>query len=179
MHLPSYLQCILELGLSSKSRKKSIYTHSTDSITKTFIESLDCKFLFFDIDDTLTSHGGSIHAELSEELNQFSDSHQVVLLTNCGKKREKEHQANIQKYNCKAELWEVGKKPNYRWFFNKLNHYGWPTDKCAFFGDRISMDLWMAYKCNFKHRVHVTTFQKEYNHVLISPVKIIEKWILT
>jgi len=135
---------------------KSIETHEeANPLLKDF------KVLFFDIDDTLNAHGLGLDESCCETLNNYAKSHFVVLLTNCSQKRAQEHGANLMRYQCNAELWPVGRKPNYKWLLTRVLERGWEPRQCAMYGDRPTMDLWCAYRAGFGARFWVQAWARK------------------
>ena len=178
MNLFYYSRCILESLIRSKKSHTSFISQKINFIDFPMIEKLQCKHFFFDIDDTLNTNKAGLNSEVCDLLNQIAQQGDVVLLTNCSQKRKKAHQLNLQKFQCSAQLWDVGKKPNFKWFKSKLIEKKWQDIDCAFFGDRPSMDLWMAYKANVKKIILVEGFTKKSRFGLIHLIRKIESWLI-
>ena len=114
------------------------------------------KYFFFDIDDTLNAHGQGLKLELLEALkSSLPQEARVILLTNCSARRAREHQQCIQGSHLDVELWPVGIKPDYYWLLQALSLRGWNPRECALYGDRPTMDLYLAYQAGFASRVWV------------------------
>jgi predicted HAD superfamily phosphohydrolase YqeG len=143
------------------SRGKGWATHVVQTVQDAELEIVNFKILFFDIDDTLNAHGLGLNEACCELLNQYAKQYSVVLLTNCSQRRAEQHKENLSRFNCEAELWDVGKKPNHRWLRNRLSQKGWLPRNCAMFGDRPTMDLWCAYKAGFGGRFWVHSWAKK------------------
>jgi len=178
MNLVYYSRCILESIVTSKNTRNNIFSRRLDFINSVSVNNLQCKHFFFDIDDTLNTNKAGLNLEICKLLNKFAQKGDVVLLTNCSKKRKENHLSNLQKFQCSAQLWEVGKKPNYNWLNSKLIEKGWISNDCAFFGDRLSMDIWMAYKANIKERILVEGYTKQSTFGLIHLIRKIEAWLI-
>lgn len=95
---------------------------------------------------------------ICRSLNEVAAHKSIVLITNCSKYRRRMHQSILKKYRCKAEIWAVGKKPNYRWIRSQIDDRGWELNECAMFGDRPTMDLWFARRAGFSKVIWVTGF---------------------
>lgn len=122
----------------------------------------DAQHLFFDIDDTLNGHRLGLTEELSRWFSSLKDrGYNVVLLTNCSAARAEQHARRLERWPCGAELWPVGGKPDWRWVEQQLTARAWSVEACAMFGDRPTMDLWMAYRLNFSERIWVRAWGVE------------------
>jgi predicted HAD superfamily phosphohydrolase YqeG len=175
MNLLFYSKFLFECAI--KNNINNLYTHKIDYIKDLDLSQLECRHFLFDIDDTLNINRHGLNESICDELNQYATLGDIVFVTNCSNKRKKQHIQNIQKYKCNAQLWDVGKKPNYRWLIHNINHRGWKTSDCAFFGDRISMDIWMAFKANIKERVYVQGYNNPNKKGIIPIVKKFERWL--
>jgi predicted HAD superfamily phosphohydrolase YqeG len=137
------------------------------------------RHMFFDIDDTLNGHRKGLTPSICEWLNELSrGGKSVVLLTNCSEGRSREHQGRLEQYSCDAELWPVGAKPDHVWLRHRILERGWRVEDCAMFGDRPTMDLWMASKAGFAERIWVRAWglRRKYH----SPLSWIQglEWLL-
>jgi ribonucleotide monophosphatase NagD (HAD superfamily) len=111
--------------------------------------------LFFDIDDTLNAHRLGLNEAIIEKLNKLTQQGKTVaLLTNCSAARAQAHLSQLG-HDSKIELWPVGRKPDYIWLTEAIAQRGWDPKDCAMFGDRPTMDLYVAYKASFGSRVWV------------------------
>jgi ribonucleotide monophosphatase NagD (HAD superfamily) len=123
---------------------------------------LHSSVVFFDIDDTLAAHGDGLNAKLVEQLNFWVEQgKRVILLTNCSLRRQAEHQRRSDKWQGRFEIWPVGKKPNLTWMSEKMLKENILPKDCSMYGDRPTMDIWMAYQLGFKHRVWVQAWGRD------------------
>lgn len=158
MNLKYYVESILAL---LKTKGKNWATHSIDKVEDAEEYLSQFQHLFFDIDDTLNGDGLGLDKKVCDLLDKYSETHDVVLVTNCSSKRAQQHADNLNKFNCKAELWPVGKKPHYPWLKAEVENRGWSLDKSAMFGDRPTMDIWCAYKAGFAGRFWVKSWMQK------------------
>jgi FMN phosphatase YigB (HAD superfamily) len=118
--------------------------------------SLSTPVLFFDIDDTLAEHGLGLSTALVLQLNEWVErGHRVILLTNCSEARAREHRSRREEWRGRFEIWPVGMKPNVRWMKAKMEAEAILPEECSMFGDRPTMDMWMAWQLGFARRVWV------------------------
>lgn len=143
-----------------KSKGQGWATRSIERVQDAESELSKFEVLFFDIDDTLNADKKGLDENCCELLNRYAKSHSVVLLTNCSGARADQHKENLVRFKCQAELWDVGRKPNYLWLKSMVESRGWSVDNCAMFGDRPTMDLWCAYKAGFSGRYWVRSWVK-------------------
>jgi predicted HAD superfamily phosphohydrolase YqeG len=131
--------------------------------------ALEAGHLFFDIDDTLNAHRQGLTKEICCWLNdQMAQGKTVVLLTNCSESRAEEHRQRLLEHDCQAELWPVGAKPDVVWLKKSIDLNGWLVSDCAMYGDRPTMDMWLAMRAGFSERIWVKGWGKNrrYRHPL-------------
>ena len=117
---------------------------------------LSTPVLFFDIDDTLAKHGAGLSSALVLQLNHWVDEgHRVILLTNCSESRAREHRSRRERWGGRFEIWPVGMKPNVSWMRAKMAAEAIVPKDCSMFGDRPTMDMWMAWRLGFTCRIWV------------------------
>lgn len=155
-----------------KSKGSGWATHIVETVQEAEPELSNFRALFFDIDDTLNAHGLGLDEICCKWLNQVSETHSTILLTNCSQKRADQHMRNLKKFQCQAELWDVGKKPNYVWLKSMIEQRGWAVNECAMFGDRPTMDLWCAYQAGFAGRFWVRSWgRKNISNAITEKIK--------
>lgn len=150
-----YAQSLFHLISSPRLFAKEVITSFEDGreISKW---SFSGKHLFFDIDDTLGVHKGGLNADICKELNQLISAGKTVhLITNCSQGRAEEHRSKLREHDCHAEFWQHGLKPDFQWLLGELTTKSMSPSECSFYGDRPTMDLWMAWKAGFGHRVWI------------------------
>jgi hypothetical protein len=155
MRLLRYLQSLIFLLTSPKYFSEKVISSIEESreISKWATPS---QHLFFDIDDTLGIHRGGLNEEICINLNTLvNQGKSVYLLTNCSLSRANEHKDRLKRYQCKATLWPHGQKPDHVWLKQELSSKGLKAEDCSFYGDRPTMDLWMAWKAGFGHRIWI------------------------
>ena len=151
----AYFKALITLIFAPKNCRKWFTRHEPSQDLSNWEMGIQ-KYYFFDIDDTLNGHGqGLTQVLLTHLLQRVPQGSPVVLLTNCSKGRADRHRLQLQAFAGKIELWPVGMKPDYTWLRQALLLRGWEPADCAMFGDRPTMDLYMAYRAGFGCRVWV------------------------
>ena len=171
MNLYYYALSMVDLMVS---KGRGWVTHELEMVQDAESELPNYEVLFFDIDDTLNADQVGLDEACCKLLNRYAEQYSVVLLTNCSERRAEQHRENIKRYQCQAELWEVGNKPNYPWLKKMILKRGWSEKKCAMFGDRPTMDIWCAYKAGFGGRFWVKSWVR--NNTSNSITKRIKRW---
>jgi ribonucleotide monophosphatase NagD (HAD superfamily) len=160
MRLLLYVSSLFQLIFRPSHFYKNVITSIEDQ-TNISQWKIWGKHLFFDIDDTLGVHRGGLNADICHSLDLLAENGKSVhLLTNCSHHRAEDHQRRLEEFSCKAELWTHGMKPNYHWLRREIEQRDMLLSDCCFFGDRPTMDLWMAFKAGFGYRVWVTGWRE-------------------
>lgn len=163
MRFLPYAQSFLHLIRHPEDFGETVITGSEEE-TELSNWNTPSRHLFFDIDDTLTPHRAGLNEELCSILDQWTrQEKEIHLVTNCSQGRAEQHRQRLRDFNCKANLWPHGLKPDYKWLCRELGTRGISPKECSFYGDRPTMDLWMAWKAGFAHRIWVKGWRQHSN----------------
>lgn len=176
MNLKKYFGFLVSQTFNSKQlatiREKSVFSVNLDALKKERI-----RLLIFDVDDTLTGDGETIHNDSKKFLLKLKNKFKIAVVTN-----RTYVSPEIEDFCKKNKLIYLmgANKPDHKKISELIKKAGMKPENSALIGDRAT-DMWAAYNARIRERIIIEPYSlvfKTRTSKKINAIRKFEKFFL-